>query len=151
MVGTTRSRICVFMNRFKESGFVYYEPNRKALQVHRTLLAFCEQWLSVLRDRCCDYGGRGLWDLWSYSGEAILRRLCTANRTAVCDALPCRRSLDSQSAPLSRPSHRYPDVLRGALCSLQRMPRKLRIPAGAHHDTVLKQFESHWCGGPPKQ
>ncbi|MGA7398454.1 MAG: Crp/Fnr family transcriptional regulator [Candidatus Sulfotelmatobacter sp.] len=43
MVGTTRSRICFFMNRFKKSGFIYYEHKGKLLRVHRTLLAFCEQ------------------------------------------------------------------------------------------------------------
>jgi CRP/FNR family cyclic AMP-dependent transcriptional regulator len=43
MVGTTRSRICFFMNRFKESGLVYYEHKGKVLRVHRTLLAFCGQ------------------------------------------------------------------------------------------------------------
>jgi CRP-like cAMP-binding protein len=43
MVGTTRSRICFFMNRFKKSGFIYYEHKGKTLQVHRTLLAFCGQ------------------------------------------------------------------------------------------------------------
>ena len=43
MVGTTRSRICFFMNRFKKSGFIYYEHKSKLLRVHRTLLAFCSQ------------------------------------------------------------------------------------------------------------
>ena len=43
MVGTTRSRICFFMNRFKKSGFIDYEHKGKTLQVHRTLLAFCGQ------------------------------------------------------------------------------------------------------------
>jgi CRP/FNR family transcriptional regulator, cyclic AMP receptor protein len=43
MVGTTRSRICFFMNRFKESGFIDYEHKGKVLRVHRTLLAFCGQ------------------------------------------------------------------------------------------------------------
>jgi CRP/FNR family transcriptional regulator, cyclic AMP receptor protein len=43
MVGTTRSRICFFMNRFKKSGFIYYEHKGKMLRVHRTLLAFCGQ------------------------------------------------------------------------------------------------------------
>ena len=43
MVGTTRSRICFFMNRFKKSGFIYYEHKSKLLRVHRTLLAFCIQ------------------------------------------------------------------------------------------------------------
>ena len=43
MVGTTRSRICFFMNRFKKSGFIYYEHKGKVLRVHRTLLAFCGQ------------------------------------------------------------------------------------------------------------
>ena len=43
MVGTTRSRISFFMNRFKESGFIFYESNGKLLRVHRTLFAFCGQ------------------------------------------------------------------------------------------------------------
>jgi CRP-like cAMP-binding protein len=43
MVGTTRSRICFFMNRFKKSGFIYYQHKGKLLRVHRTLLAFCDQ------------------------------------------------------------------------------------------------------------
>jgi CRP/FNR family transcriptional regulator, cyclic AMP receptor protein len=43
MVGTTRSRVCFFMKRFKESGFIYYETKNKLLRVHRTLLAFCAQ------------------------------------------------------------------------------------------------------------
>ncbi len=43
MVGTTRSRISFFMNRFKESGFIYYENKGKALRVHRTLFAVCGQ------------------------------------------------------------------------------------------------------------
>ena len=43
MVGTTRSRICFFMNRFKESGFIKYENKGRVLRVHRTLLAFCAQ------------------------------------------------------------------------------------------------------------
>jgi len=43
MVGTTRSRVSFFMNRFKESGFIYYENKGKLLRVHRTLFAFCGQ------------------------------------------------------------------------------------------------------------
>lgn len=43
MVGTTRSRISFFMNRFKESGFVFYENKGSLLRVHRTLFAFCGQ------------------------------------------------------------------------------------------------------------
>jgi|SRR5579872_2519551 CRP-like cAMP-binding protein len=43
MVGTTRSRVCFFMKRFKDSGFIYYETKSKLLRVHRTLLAFCSQ------------------------------------------------------------------------------------------------------------
>ena len=41
MVGTTRSRVCFFMKRFKQSGFIDYKPGGKTLRVHRTLLAFC--------------------------------------------------------------------------------------------------------------
>jgi CRP-like cAMP-binding protein len=43
MVGTTRSRISFFMNRFKESGFIFYENKGDLLRVHRTLFAFSEQ------------------------------------------------------------------------------------------------------------
>ena len=43
MVGTTRSRVCFFMNRFKQSGFIDYELGGKTLRVNRTLLAFCGQ------------------------------------------------------------------------------------------------------------
>jgi CRP/FNR family transcriptional regulator, cyclic AMP receptor protein len=43
MVGTTRSRVCFFMKRFKNSGFIYYENKSKLLRVHKTLLAFCAQ------------------------------------------------------------------------------------------------------------
>jgi CRP/FNR family transcriptional regulator, cyclic AMP receptor protein len=48
MVGTTRSRICFFMNRFKDSGFIYYKNKSKLLRVHRTLLAFCGQSFPLL-------------------------------------------------------------------------------------------------------
>jgi len=43
MVGTTRSRITFFMNRFKKSGFIFYENKGTLLRVHRTLFAFCGQ------------------------------------------------------------------------------------------------------------
>jgi CRP/FNR family transcriptional regulator, cyclic AMP receptor protein len=43
IVGTTRSRVCFFMKRFKDLGFIYYEHKNKLLRVHRTLLAFCAQ------------------------------------------------------------------------------------------------------------
>ena len=43
MVGTTRSRVCFFMRKFRESGFIYYAPKSKLLRVHQTLLAFCAQ------------------------------------------------------------------------------------------------------------
>ena len=43
MVGTTRSRITFFMNRFKESGFIFYENKGKLLRVHQMLFAFCGQ------------------------------------------------------------------------------------------------------------
>jgi CRP/FNR family transcriptional regulator, cyclic AMP receptor protein len=43
MVGTTRSRVSFFMNRFKESGFIYYGHKGGLMRVHRTLLAFCAQ------------------------------------------------------------------------------------------------------------
>jgi CRP/FNR family transcriptional regulator, cyclic AMP receptor protein len=37
MVGTTRSRVCFFMNRFRNSGFIDYQAG-DALQVHSSLL-----------------------------------------------------------------------------------------------------------------
>jgi CRP/FNR family transcriptional regulator, cyclic AMP receptor protein len=40
MVGTTRSRVSLFMKRFKDSGFIDYDPTGKLIQVRRTLLAF---------------------------------------------------------------------------------------------------------------
>jgi len=43
MVGTTRSRVCFFMRKFRESGFIYYGDKSNLLRVHRTLLAFCSQ------------------------------------------------------------------------------------------------------------
>jgi len=43
MMGTTRSRICFFMEKFKEAGFIHYENNSPTLQVRRTLFAFCDQ------------------------------------------------------------------------------------------------------------
>ena len=43
MVGTTRSRVSFFMNKFKESGLIYYEHKGKLLRIHRTLIAFCGQ------------------------------------------------------------------------------------------------------------
>ena len=43
MVGTTRSRVSFFMNKFKESGFIDYEHKGKLLRIHRTLIAFCGQ------------------------------------------------------------------------------------------------------------
>src|SRR5579859_4559220 len=43
MVGTTRSRVCFFMKKFKDSGFIYYDTKSKLLRVHRTLVAFCAQ------------------------------------------------------------------------------------------------------------
>jgi CRP/FNR family cyclic AMP-dependent transcriptional regulator len=43
MVGTTRSRVCFFMKRFKQSGFIDYEHKGKTLRVNQTLLAFCAQ------------------------------------------------------------------------------------------------------------
>jgi CRP-like cAMP-binding protein len=43
MVGTTRSRVCFFMKRFKQSGFIDYQLGGKTLRVNRTLLAFCGQ------------------------------------------------------------------------------------------------------------
>jgi CRP-like cAMP-binding protein len=38
MVGTTRSRVSFFMNRFRKLGFVDYGPEDGGLQVHSSLL-----------------------------------------------------------------------------------------------------------------
>ena len=40
MVGTTRSRVCHFMKRFKESGFIDYERSSEPIRIHRSLIAF---------------------------------------------------------------------------------------------------------------
>jgi CRP/FNR family cyclic AMP-dependent transcriptional regulator len=42
MVGTTRSRVSFFMNRFRNSGFIDYDTTSHLIRVHRKLLAFCE-------------------------------------------------------------------------------------------------------------
>ena len=44
MVGTTRSRVSYFMNRFKKMGFIHYDGFNGGLQVHSALLTV------VLRD-----------------------------------------------------------------------------------------------------
>ena len=38
MVGTTRSRVSYFMNRFRKKGFIHYEGHNGGLQVHSALL-----------------------------------------------------------------------------------------------------------------
>lgn len=43
MVGTTRSRISFFMNRFRKTGFIDYGHKDKLLRVQRTLLTFYGQ------------------------------------------------------------------------------------------------------------
>ena len=40
MVGTTRSRVCFFMNRFKNAGYIEYNLKKPELRVRRSLLAF---------------------------------------------------------------------------------------------------------------
>ena len=40
MVGTTRSRVCFFMNRFKQSGFIEYDDPGQPIRIHRSLIAF---------------------------------------------------------------------------------------------------------------
>ena len=40
MVGTTRSRVCFFMKKFKEAGFIDYSLKTQPLRVRRSLLAF---------------------------------------------------------------------------------------------------------------
>jgi CRP/FNR family cyclic AMP-dependent transcriptional regulator len=43
MVGTTRSRVCFFMKRFKESGFIDYKYPNDPIRIHRSLIAFQAQ------------------------------------------------------------------------------------------------------------
>jgi CRP/FNR family transcriptional regulator, cyclic AMP receptor protein len=43
IVGTTRSRISLFLNRFKKSGFIDYDNKSGALRVHRTLVTYRDQ------------------------------------------------------------------------------------------------------------
>jgi CRP-like cAMP-binding protein len=40
MVGTTRSRVCFFMKRFKVSGFIDYKGSRDPMRICRSLVAF---------------------------------------------------------------------------------------------------------------
>ncbi len=40
MVGTTRSRVCFFMKRFKDAGYIEYNLKKPELRVRRSLLAF---------------------------------------------------------------------------------------------------------------
>jgi CRP-like cAMP-binding protein len=44
MVGTTRSRVNSFMNKFRKKGFISYDSHHREIQVHRSLLD------AVLRD-----------------------------------------------------------------------------------------------------
>ena len=50
MVGTTRSRVSFFMNRFRKLGFVEYDGD--GMQVHSSLLNVVLTRLSVLLSRC---------------------------------------------------------------------------------------------------
>jgi len=44
MVGTTRSRVSTFMNKFRKMGFISYDSYHRKIEVHRSLLD------AVLRD-----------------------------------------------------------------------------------------------------
>ena len=50
MIGTTRSRVCYFMNKFRQLGFIYYNGH---LEVHSSLLSVVldEQANNVKRDK----------------------------------------------------------------------------------------------------
>ncbi len=41
MVGTTRSRVSFFMNKFRNSGLIDYDTTSNLIRVHRKLLTFC--------------------------------------------------------------------------------------------------------------
>jgi CRP-like cAMP-binding protein len=43
MVGTTRSRVCFFMKRFKKSGFIDYKYPSDPIRIHRSLIALRAQ------------------------------------------------------------------------------------------------------------
>jgi len=43
MVGTTWSRVCFFMKKFKDAGFIDYKLNNQNLRVRRSLLTFYAQ------------------------------------------------------------------------------------------------------------
>jgi len=43
MVGTTRSRVCFFMKKFKDAGFIDYKVKDQDLRVRRSLLTFYAQ------------------------------------------------------------------------------------------------------------
>jgi CRP/FNR family transcriptional regulator, cyclic AMP receptor protein len=43
MVGTTRSRVCFFMKKFKDAGFIDYKVKDQNLRVRRSLLTFYAQ------------------------------------------------------------------------------------------------------------
>jgi CRP/FNR family transcriptional regulator, cyclic AMP receptor protein len=38
MIGTTRSRVSTFMNKFRKKGFISYDSHHREIQVHRSLL-----------------------------------------------------------------------------------------------------------------
>ena len=38
MIGTTRSRVSTFMNKFRKKGFISYDSYHREIQVHRSLL-----------------------------------------------------------------------------------------------------------------
>lgn len=43
MVGTTRSRVCFFMKKFKDAGFIDYRLKDQKLRVRRSLFTFYAQ------------------------------------------------------------------------------------------------------------
>jgi CRP-like cAMP-binding protein len=51
MVGTTRSRVSFFMNRFKDSGHIDYSSKSEMVRVRHSLMDFCAQEPPLLRLR----------------------------------------------------------------------------------------------------
>ena len=48
MVGTTRSRVSFFMNRFRKMGFIHYAGGEEGgLQVHSSLAEYCSARLAA--------------------------------------------------------------------------------------------------------
>jgi hypothetical protein len=57
MIGTTRSRVSFFMNKFRKLGFIDYNGG---IEVHSSLLSFCAT-SRISRFKQCSFCRAGLW------------------------------------------------------------------------------------------